>query len=248
MSEKSAAPDAATVVVMTRRPLRDPAGAEAILDVLERSKAWTPSHIGPDERARAPYDRAEVARILALRPADGDGYIGLRRSKAPRYEASFQTNNAGLKDVQITWPGGLQPAELPDVFALGDALATELAADLAFVGVAWVAGTKGKGAGSFSAKELQRFGLFTVYPRTWFGPELARRLGRDALARCGAVEDLPSGGVRLDLASPPWAVTAAGLERARKAALATLAPSGLFGDYSKPWRAVPGPRWTPLPT
>lgn len=248
MSNKSAAPDAASVIMMTRRPLREPAGVEVVLGVFERSKTWAPSHIGPDERARTPYARAEALRILTLRPKDDDSYIGLKRTKAPRYDAFFYTNNDGLKDVHVTFPDGLTETELPDVFALGDALATELAADFGMVSVAWVAGTKGKGAGSFGAKSLQQHGLSKVYPRTYFGPELVRRFGHATLAKCGSAEDLPYGGLRLDLATPPWKVTATGLERARKAALVTLLPSGLFGDFTKPWRPVPGPKWTPLPT
>src|SRR5262245_27450890 len=117
-------PEEIHIVMLTGEPLHTRRGLEGLLDAFESIEELAPTHWGPDERARKPYDREEL--ISEVTDPDGPDMPGLRRAKPPRYSAHFSADDAGLKLVRVEFDASLRKKDPPLIFKLGDALAKEL--------------------------------------------------------------------------------------------------------------------------
>lgn len=243
-------PDALSITLFTARSLHGEPGLAALLDALGRDPGLLPTHWGPDSRTRDPFDRDRmIAEVTAYQ---SEFYVPvLRRRKAPAYEAFFSAKSSGLNYIELQVKGPVKDADTPRFFALADALAQALTPELAFVHPIWDRGEESQlysASGVLSLKELQEFGLNPVCARTWYSPRLAGEIGRERLVQAGlSIENTAGGGVRVDLVPDPSQSDFEMLHRRQTEAMAALAPSGLYADYTRFNDFVPGPRWVPFP-
>ena len=242
-------PDRVEIVVMTNASLRTYEGLEQLLNAFERSEELIPTHWGPDERARNPYQRNQILEtVTAFR---SEFYMpGLHRRKPPRYKAYFSAKNEDLNYISIEFGSTLRKIDLARVFALGDALATQLKAEFGIVHIVWLTGSQEYCAsGRIHASKLQAYGLKPVCARTWFGPYLVDLMGRERLENSGALtQGTPWGGLQMDLVQNPWESDVETLSSRQHAVMQQLLPSGVFGDYTTILAYQPGPNWKPIPT
>jgi len=96
---------------------------------------------------------------------------GLHRRQPPCYKAFFSARSQGLNNVNKEF--GF--ARMPLIFALGDALAVALEAELGLVHPVWLGSGQEYGAsGIINPDELQKYGLNPLCVRTWYGPHLVQ--------------------------------------------------------------------------
>src|SRR5215510_14377058 len=117
-------PEAIDIIMLTSLPLRTRENLKLLLGAFEGVEELEPTHWGPDERARNPYNREEMLDVITdpERP-----YVpGLRRAKPPRYLAYFTAKDPGIKMVKVQFGSGLRKKDPPLIFKLADALATTL--------------------------------------------------------------------------------------------------------------------------
>src|SRR4051812_37839493 len=92
--------DRTLVVIFTKTALRSETGLERLLDAFDSVEEFTPTHWGQDERARDPYDRAQLIKEVSSLKSEF-GMPGLQRRRPPRYKAYFSAKNSGLKVVKV---------------------------------------------------------------------------------------------------------------------------------------------------
>lgn len=234
---------------MTQLSLRTRKGVSLLLDAFESVTDLRPTHWGPDERARNAYERDEM--ISAVSGFSHDFRVpGLRRTKPPRYKAYFSANNEGLNDITVEFGPSLHSRDLKLFFLLGNALAERVAPEYGFVHLIWRLGDRSQeynASGILSAGELQACGPKAPPSRTWYGPYFVRLIGRERLCTCGAdIQETSWGGIQLDLVRDPWESDFDRLHAQQMSVMNNLQPSGIFGDYTKPLKCAPGPRWIPI--
>lgn len=253
-----APPTVVHIVLLTRVPLRGGPGLGRLLDALEATPDWAPTHAGLDDPPRARYDRRALeGAVGGLRNVVTSP--GIVRRAAPRYEGFFAAQDGGTAIVRLDVAVAGDPGVARGAFALGDALADALTPEFGMVHPVWDGRDPDprvqRYGASFviKAKEFDRYGLGSVTARTWLGPALAdtfgRLLGDGGLAGClPSVRRLEWGGIEADLASPPWEAGYEELASAQEAAIACLAPAGLFADYSAWSKPKAGANWDGLPS
>lgn len=219
------------------------------MSALNQVPDMTPTHWGPDERARLSYEASSFLAAVSSYTADGNT-PGLHRRVPPRYQAYFSAANAGLKTLKIEF-GAVSVQETERIFALGDALTLALEPELGLIHPIWQRGAESQeysAAGIVTAQKIQRFGLRPPCARTWYGDYLTALIGRELLQTSGAlVSDRVGGGMQLDLTEQVWQADYAALSAQQRHVMQTLQMSGVFGDYSDPIRPQPAPAWRPIP-
>jgi hypothetical protein len=249
-ANRSTIPDSIRIIMLTPVPLGTAEGIQALLKAFEHDTAFTPTHWGPDERARNPYARDEVITHVTQQ-ASFVAMPGLHRRTNPRYEAYFSVRRNGINEVVVEFKRGLTAKHLPAIFALGDALAGQLRPEFGMVHSVWQLGETSQqysAVGVLTAQEFQRYGPDGLGARTWLGAHLAALIGRERLNSCSApVQDTDWGGVRIDLVDQPWTADFPSLHAQQQHLQQCLAPSGAFGDYTQSFKYQPGPQWTPVP-
>lgn len=243
-------PDRMVITMITHTRFGQPDGQSALLDAFEQHPATAPTHWGPDERARNSYSRAEVMAYVRDNLSD---FLspGLRRRKAPSYDAYFSTKHAALNSMTASFAANLTDKNVRQIFTLGDVLAQRLTPAYGFVHSIWKRGEESQNysaAGVLDAQEFQASGPQAPCLRTWFGPHIVNLIGKERLISCDVpVYETDWGGVQLDLVGDPWEADFKTARARQQMVLAHVQSSGVFGDYSVPFEAKPGPRWTPVP-
>ena len=239
-----ATPDRIDVKVFTTHPLRRPEGIRALLDAVESIEELVPTHWGHAGTRKVGYSRERVLRDTA--ELEGDGLVSeLVRRRNPRCEGYFIVADRGLKDITFRFEAPLTPDDMERVFRFGDALAERLAPELAFVHPCWYSGKRSQeycASSVLKSSELITCGPKAVCARTWLGPRLTALFG-PALPIPGTTQRPFGDGVQIDLVEIPRELSYAQLEASQRAAMAHLAPLGLFGDYSTFPNYSPGPAW-----
>lgn len=243
-------PEAINITLFSYVPLRSRPGLAGFLDVLESIPTLTPTHWGQDERARNPYNRAElIEQVCAYR-----GMFltpGLRRRKPLRYEAYFDAYSDGLGWIQFNFDPGPQNTDIPRLFNFADALVDYLRPALGYVHRFWRVGDRNQeydASGAHSLEDLQKYGPDRVCARTWYGPHLTGLVGLPLLEASGAlVRETPWGGTQIDLTERPWETEPEELAAAQERVMGTLAMSQVYGDFTDFFKRRPGARWAPLP-
>lgn len=240
---------AAYVTLVTQTPLRTAKNVKEVLNAFESIDRFTPTHWGPDERARNPYDKEEMLRWIKELDEDYSA-PGLHRRKAPRYKAYFWANNDDLTYLVAEFGSDLKDEDVKQVFGLGDLLAERLKPEFGTVHLVW----KGGGTDFYnnshiiSDEKLQACGPRPPCARTWFGKHLVKLIGPDLLQSAGVpTRKTAWGGLQMDLVETPWKSDLETLSAKQAEVLEHLEPSGVFGDYESWHGCKPGPSWKPIP-
>jgi hypothetical protein len=240
-------PDTVLITMFSQVPLRSAAGLNGLLDAFESIPECVPTHWGPDERARDPYDRQAMVQTVSSFALEHK-FPGLHRRKPPRYEAYFSARDAGMKYVKVEFGAALSDAMMRTPFALADGLAKALEPVYGIVHPIWRLGAISQSysaSGIFKAADFQKCGPRAICARTWFGPKL---IDRDVLVAAGCiVKGTAWGGEQVDLVVRPEAATFEDLSARQAEIMKRLQATGIFGDYSQPLQCKPGPKWTPVP-
>lgn len=241
--------DAIYITMFTEVPLGTVQGLSGLLNVLESEPNYVPTHWGPDERARSPYDRSEMISVISNYKSNFHT-PGLHRRKAPRYEAYFSAKKIGLNYFKLEFASNLKQDILENVFLLGDAIAQQLKPEFGFVHTIWCldkASQRYSASGTLRLRDFEKFGPKSVYARTWFGSYLSQLIGHESLQKSGAFcEDTAWGGARLDLVHNPWECNSETLDKRQLEVMESLRTTGIFGDYSVPIKPKPGLKWIPI--
>lgn len=241
-------PDRIDLEVFTWHSLRSKDDLDCLLSALETSDL-APTHWGLTEPVRNQYDRnAVIAGVSATGSHELYTPSLHRRKAAPRYEAFFSTSSEDLNFVNSKFQNALDIKCLSQIFALGDTLAENLEAELAFVHPIWYETNQVNLSPYVKVRDLQKYGLRSIGARTWLGPFLVKTIGRDLLYSCGAyAQDTSWGGIRLDLVKDPWQADVEALSDAQAKVMQNLDSSGIFGDYTNVLAHKPGNNWKSIP-
>jgi hypothetical protein len=235
------------ILLITALPLRTAEALELITTALLAHPAVTPTHWGPDERTREPFDAAAlIARVSSW--TDTFGTPGLQRRKAPRYSGYFTTHADQLNHVKIDAAKSTDAADLAQIFTLADALAAALAVEYGVVNLVRADSPRRcRAAALITALDFQRYGPAGIGARTFLGPRLVQAIGMERLAALELpLQPTAWGGVRFDLHTEPWRANRETLVSQQERVNELLAESGVFGDY-RTTRYAPGPNWQPVP-
>jgi hypothetical protein len=246
-------PDRVKLGIFTWRNLREKANFELLLNAFENLNDLVPTHWAledsEDPKTKfSPYDHdvllAEVGSLY-----DDEDLPVLHRRENPKYQAYLLADDERLNRISIEFSSSVRAVDLPQIFTLGTNLATNLDAELAFVHPIWNGSGREYSAPSvIKVPELQSYGLYSVYVRTWFGPYLANLIGRERLYDCGGyAQDTKWGGIQLDLVENPWQADVEVLSNTQTKVKQNLDSSGVFGDYTKVLEYKAGKNWTPIP-
>src|SRR5579859_3779021 len=162
-------PDRVLITMITRRSLHDATNLARLLDAFEQQRHLLPTHWGLDERAGQRYERSTLIEGVSELPDDVT-ILHLQRRKQPRYSAYVSIQRHALNDVHFVCQQGLTEQSMPELYALGAALAQQLTPEFAFVHSIWDYGERSQAysaAGVLNAREFQRYGLSGICARTW---------------------------------------------------------------------------------
>ena len=163
------------------------------------------------------------------------------------YAGYFNADSGAVQSVKLRFESDLD-TQLQQVFALGSTLAGKLKPLFGTVQPVWLGqGQDDNVADRLDADEYRNFGPRSICARTFLGPMLVGLIGRENLDDCGVASDTRWGGVEVDLLAEPWRYGIREIGKARKRALALMAKTGIFGDYSLARKYKPGPRWIEIP-
>jgi hypothetical protein len=257
--------DELDVIVIFDGATTDPAFLRHILTTLSGLDPMAPTYWGPHERKRLPWD---IDAILAFVADDKVRYsrflrssITLWRTKPPRFQGALNTADQTVNRVTFKFSPGPSAKHLRAVYEATERLVHSLPTIYAHVHPIWRAGADVEG---FTEEQVSEYvwgvhtnehdmltkGVPSIQARTWFGPLLVARIGRDLLLGVdGAVEE-EGGIVRVDLAAEPWNASFKELAPRKAEVIAHLRPSGMFMDVECDDRGGfkkrdPAPRWTP---
>jgi hypothetical protein len=234
--------------------------AQAIhfLEVLEQGAA--PEFWGPGEVIIGKYNRADIHRYLLDNqdPSDGRPPLQLKRTTAPRYRAVLNVGNAvHPHSFHLTSDLRHTEAELPLLFALGDALASTQNIEFATIDInraEQAPETRMLRSGTTSNLDIYlELGFYTIWVRNYFGARVvALAGGSNAFQVKGAImRPLQNLAVAVDLHATPWLATPEELKAAQLQALPGLRErTGLFYTTTSPekmYPGIPGRNWKPPP-
>lgn len=211
---------------------------ERVLDLLEHSEIYRPTHWAEAQHLRDPYSRPVVNdAIEAIRQRPQPDVLYVKRVIQPRYRCELRVAPDSPEHEQGSWIDitsdlQLAPGEPELLSELATALANALDVDFGLVDLQFAdaPGDRMKTSGH------EHFGLFleqgpsTLYARTFLGTGLMKRLGgSSALRECGLHPSTLSETVcQVDLLSEPWSHSPSALKAAQQKALQCLRPSGVF--------------------
>jgi hypothetical protein len=239
----------------------DVAQALHFLEILEQQSA--PEFWGPGEVIIGKYNRADIQRYLLdnQTPSDGRPPLQLKRTTAPRYRAVLNVGNAvHPHSFHLTSDLRHEEGELPDLFTLGDALASSLDLEFATIDVNRAEqdpATRMLRSGTSSNLDIYlELGFYTIFARSYFGDRVVRLAGGShAFHVEGAiVRFLKNHAVALDLHPTPWLAKPEELKATQLQVLPMLRDrTGLFyatvgeklypGTPGRNWKPPPGARW-----
>jgi len=210
------------------------------LATLERSEVCQPTHWSRTKSLRDPYSRVEIDEYIDESTAgSAQGLLYIKRVAPPRYICAISMSSSDQESGGASWlcidsDLQLQREDVWQLARLTSELASSLDVEFGLLEVSFSVasgGSASSGSREHHALFLER-GPSTLHARTFFGPELMRRLGGiDALARCGLHAVMLSDTVcQADLLAEPWQHGSNQLDDARRRACDCLRASGVFGS------------------
>lgn len=235
-----------------------------VLELVETIDPFSPGYWGPHERKRNPWSREAVLADVAT---DKSFYgflvsgIHLWRTKVARYEGVIMTSDRSVNSVTLDYSPGPSPKHLRAIFDSAERLVNAMRTVFAYVHPVWKTGVEVEGV---SKREIQRYawglrenevdihksGLKGIFARTWFGPMLIERIGRERLLGISGAHEEDWGGIRLDLHSEPWSAGFKELAARKDEVMRELQGCGMFrsAEWSPDGQLVKNeaaPSWTP---
>jgi len=218
-----------------------------VLSALEGEPLVAPTHASADERKRVPYQRTtatEQAKSHAL------GSLNLWRTKVPKYAEGYLTGSKQSHNtLGVDYGASLKEHQISGLFDAWTRLADVLHPEFGFVHPLWKLGTPESNQYSWGVRlkvgEFRDTGIYTVHPRTWFGPDLVKIIGRDRLLGLPHTTETEWGGVQLDLVDSPWSANFETLYLRQREVRQALGEWGVLGDYSNVIKLKPGANWVP---
>jgi hypothetical protein len=240
-------PDKILLTMITPAQLRSPRMLGPVLDAFEATARTTPTHWGPDERARNPYDRSEL--LSEVGATQDDAVVpGIARRKTPRFDAYISLGLGKLNYAEVEFGASVSDADVKLAFTLGTALAASMKVEFGIVHPIWRLGERSQhysASGIIRPRDFARCGPEALCARTWFGPQLAQLLDAKALRANGcAVRETSWGGLEVDLVEEPWTADFETLSARQTDVMTRLKSAGLFGDYSDGSQCKAGTRWS----
>lgn len=242
----------------------DPALLSKVLTTLSQLELLAPGYWGAHERERKSWDVEAIIAFVARMKEEYRFYtsgIELWRTRAPRYRGRVTASDRTVNSIGMQFEPGPAEKFRQAVYEATDALVGSLPIAFALIHPIWLDGPDVEGASprdiaaymfgvSANAVDVHKMGLLPVSARTWYGPALAQRIGRERLLGTEGSCEQPSGAIRLDLAPEPWAAGFAELSSKKELAMKHLRPSGMFvdaefndsGGFTK---RTPAVSWTP---
>jgi hypothetical protein len=261
-----------TVNIMFEGVTADVSLVRHIMTALSALEPLAPNFWGRRETKREAWDLDEILKYLALSEAwwlSGKYVlptgIELWRTKAPKYTGNVLHSARSVNSVKLYFKPSPSPKHLVLIYEAAQSLVEQLPTVFAYVQPAWQtspelprAEIEARNRFHFcttaNTLDLHKFGVPSVYPRTWFGPMLVERIGRDRLHAVNGTTEQDGGRIRLDLVPTPWTATLEELMPRKEAVMDQLRPSGMFMEVEWHWHERDGlylpkesiaPKWTP---
>jgi hypothetical protein len=134
-------PDRIKLGIFTWRNLAEKVNFELLLNAFEDISELAPTHwtLEDAEDPKTKYSPYNYNKILAQVSSlyNDEDLPVLHRRKDPQYQAYLFADDEGLKRISIEFSSNLRATDLPQIFALGNTLASNLDAELAFVHPIW---------------------------------------------------------------------------------------------------------------
>ena len=196
----------------------DPARLRTILTKLCELEPYAPSYRGRSEQKRESWD---IDTVLSFVAADKARYskflsssITIWRTSQPRYQGAVSATDQTVNRLTLRFSPGPASKHLQAIFEAAEELVRSVPMILAYVHPMWKKGAEALGS---TERDVSRYtwgreadehsmrveGLLAVNARTWFGPWLAERIGRDRLLAVEGSSEGPAGAVRIDLSPEP---------------------------------------------
>jgi hypothetical protein len=232
-----------------------------LLDVFEEYQQFYPHMWAKDDRAKSKcrYNRQDLTEmVMSCWDMETPMLYG---SKTAPYEAffSFEANqqNPSWRWLNgVYWyldiPKNFQVVEpiVEQVFEFAHQLANSTQPEYGQLNLIFDhPQIDGLYAPGIKRDEFQKNGIPSLAIRTWMGNHLSAQIGLERLQSCGAIiQKLNHSILELDLVEKPWLADFDALIQAKKAIMANLEPSGVFGDYSNYPLPLysPAPNWIPI--
>lgn len=234
-----------------------PAGTPGnLVQALEDSPPFAPSHWGLNERKMKPFSKREVLANAAPSPGRSSE-IYLQRQKVVKYKGDFDFANEPYFEFDFPPPVA---ARWPDFLRFSDQVASAVKPSFAILHIVrsrpseWKTQTERLIAWMSSAafaipRFFYQFGPMGVGMRTYFGQDVLQLFGRDLLLSSPAqVQELDWGGIRLDLSDDLWNTSDDEVADRWKKVMDHLAPSRALAEpvFDKDHSGVefkPSPAW-----
>jgi hypothetical protein len=223
---------------------------EPILNILEQSSVFTPTHWQRDDNPRTtcPYNHQDFLDSLIL--TGNSSTRSLLRKGKNSYAADIDVFNNDLNSLIVVFKGKFKEDDLAQIFELSQALAVHLEVEFGCVAFLdnqdhiqpYMQGS------TIPTRYLQRYGLGAVGIRTWYGAHIVSLIGKERLLDCSIpIQETGWEGVSFDLVEKPWSADWDLLLTSQQKIMDCLAPSGLFGNYKNAPLCEPAPNWVPIP-
>lgn len=234
-------PRAIQVCMAGGPPLYQQQVLQPVLHAIQADPLFTAEGWGLDERSNFPYDEAELLKIAR---GDSTPYV-LQLKRKHRLKHTTFLRLSQRPALVVYFHPSVKPADWTAIFTWAGSLAAAYQPQIAWVHIFsapeppledeqqkrhYLMDASVTGAGP----DFESDGPGGLGMRTYLGPDLVKRFGRDRLLSAPAVvTELPWGGVCLDLVEQPWQADLPNLLRAWQAAMDALRPAGIFADCTQ---------------
>ena len=203
-----------------------------------------PTHFVEVE-SRLPFDVENI-------PTLGDYYddMGFDRIMHPKYESGLCSTGRHLAAFGLTFRK-IHPKYVVRIWNAVEELSQRITPEFATLNFAWKDSDEREQTRLLHRSAFRLFfdyydaGTPGIGARTWFGPDLAAKIGEDLLLEAGA-RRTDWGGWDLVLFERPWEVSFEEFRDRHDEIEEILRRSGQFGIH-EPGLPKPGPNWKPIP-
>lgn len=234
-------PGAIQICMAGGPPLYQRQVLEPVLNAFQADPLFAAEGWGLDERSYFAYDEADILRIAK---GDSSPYVlQLKRKHSLKHTALLRLNRKPA--LVVNFHPSTKAKDWPAIFAWAGALAAAYQPQIAWVHIFsapeppledeehkrhYLMDASVTGAGP----DYENDGPGGLGMRTYLGPDLVKRFGRDRLLRTPAVvSELPWGGVCLDLVEQPWQANMPDLLIAWQATMDALRPAAVFAESTQ---------------
>jgi hypothetical protein len=235
-------PVAMIIRMFGTKPMHEKNNLNALLDALEQFPKCVPEYWSLDERSKLPFSRADICEQAVLRQVGRTISVYLRRNKVSKYFGHFDMSYKPY--ISFEFNPALAERDWPLFFEFADALVQAFKPDIATVYISpsyadapWPSDEDRylnlivRSANIIPVKYYKE-GPRGLAMRTYFGPHYIEQFGRELLLSTPgvAIDEQQWGGLRLDLAKAPWALSVPDMIDQWKLAMAHLTPAQVFAD------------------